>query len=53
MVPKACFLGSSIINEKLKNPKRAADLLRALIKKYPNHDIIPYAENYLRQLKLS
>jgi tetratricopeptide (TPR) repeat protein len=53
MVPKAYFLGSNIINEKLNNPQKASSIIKGLIKKYPDHEIIPYADRYLKQLKLS
>jgi tetratricopeptide (TPR) repeat protein len=53
LVPKAYFLASNILNEKLKNPRKAAGILKALIKKYPNHDIIPHAQKYLSQIKIS
>lgn len=53
LIPKAYFLGSNIINEKFKNPKKATAILKSLIKKYPTHEIVPYAERYLKQMKLS
>ena len=53
LVPKAYFLASNILNEKLKNPRKAAGILKALIKKYPNHDITPHAQKYLSQIKIS
>ena len=51
--PKAYFLASNIINEKLSNPGKAASVLKALIKKYPDHEITPYAQDYLRKMKIS
>jgi tetratricopeptide (TPR) repeat protein len=51
LVPKAYFLGASIIHEKLKDPKKAAGILKGLIKKFPNHEIIPYATRSLKQIK--
>ncbi len=53
LVPKAYFLVSNIFNEKLGDPGRAARVLKGVIKKYPNHDIIPHAERYLNQIKVS
>jgi tetratricopeptide (TPR) repeat protein len=53
LVPKAYFLVSNIFNEKLNDPGRAVRVLKGVIKKYPNHDIIPHAERYLSQIKVS
>lgn len=53
LVPKAYFLGSNIINEKFKNPRKASTILNGLIKKYPGNEIVPYAERYLKQMKSS
>ncbi len=50
IVPIAYFRAASIINEKLNNPARAKKILASLVKKFPNHDIIPQVENSLRQL---
>ncbi len=51
LVPKAYFLASSIFNEKLKNPRKAAKILKTVIRKYPNHDIIPHVQRYLSDIK--
>jgi tetratricopeptide (TPR) repeat protein len=51
LVPKAYFLVSNIFNEKLNNPGKAARILKGVIKKYPNHDIIPHVQRYLTQIK--
>jgi len=53
LVPKAYFLAASIINEKLNNPRKASGILEQLIKKYPNHEILPYLESYLRRMRTS
>ncbi len=53
LVPKAYFLISNIFNERLNDPGRAARVLNGVIKKYPNHDIIPHVERYLNQIKVS
>jgi tetratricopeptide (TPR) repeat protein len=53
LIPKAYFLAANIINERLKNPGKAAGILKALMKAYPNHEIIPYAQRYLRQITAS
>ena len=52
LVPKAYFLVSNIFNEKLNNPGKAARILKGVIKKYPNHDIIPHVQRYLTQIKV-
>ena len=53
LVPKAYFLASNIFNEKLKNPGKATKILKNLIKKYPNHDIIPHVQRYLSEIKVA
>jgi tetratricopeptide (TPR) repeat protein len=50
LIPKAYFLAANLINEKLKNPSKAAGILKSLIKAYPNHEITPHAQRYLRQM---
>ena len=51
MIPKAYFLAAGIINEKLKDPRKASGILRGIIKKYPGHEMIPHVERYLGQIK--
>ena len=53
LTPKAYFLAANVINEKLKNPRKAAGILKGLIKTYPNHEIIPYAQKYIRRINVS
>ena len=53
LVPKAYFLASNIFNEKLRNPGKAQKILKNLIKKYPNHDIIPHVQRYLSEIKVT
>jgi hypothetical protein len=53
LTPKAYFLAANIVNEKLKNPQKAAGILKGILKNYPKHEIIPYVEQYLRQLTVS
>ena len=52
-IPKAYFLASNIINEKLNNPRKAVTILNGLIKKYPEHEIIPHVKKYLGHIKIS
>ncbi len=51
LVPKAYFLASNILNDKLKNPGKAVKILKNLVRKYPDHDIIPHVQKYLSQIK--
>ncbi|MCG6981318.1 MAG: tetratricopeptide repeat protein [Deltaproteobacteria bacterium] len=53
LLPKAYFLAANIIHEKLKNPKKAVGILKTLLKTYPNHEIIPHVQKYLRQIGLA
>jgi tetratricopeptide (TPR) repeat protein len=52
LIPKVYFLASNIINDKLKNPRKAASILKGLIKKYPDHEITPHVEKYLSQINV-
>jgi tetratricopeptide (TPR) repeat protein len=51
MIPKAYFLAAGIINEKLNDPRKASGILQGIIKKYPGHEMIPYVERYLVQIR--
>lgn len=53
LIPKAYFLAANVINEKLKNPRKAIGILKGLIKTYPNHEIVPYVQNYIKQMSIS
>jgi tetratricopeptide (TPR) repeat protein len=48
MIPNAYFRAAEIFNEQLNQKAKAKTILNGLIKKYPDHDIIPFAKNYLR-----
>ena len=50
LTPKAYFRAAQIIHEQLQNPAKARQILSVLIKKYPQHDIIPFVERYLSQI---
>ena len=52
-LPKAYFLAAGIINERLKNPQKAAGLLKALLKTYPNHELVPHIQKYLKQIEVA
>lgn len=53
LIPKAYFLAANVVNEQLNNPQKAVGILKGLIKKYPDHEIIPYVQKYLGQIKIS
>jgi TolA-binding protein len=50
LVPKAYFLAANVFYEKMLNPDKASKTLDRLIKFFPDHEIIPYAQRYLRQI---
>ena len=50
LIPKVYFLAANIINEKLKNPRKATSILKGLLKTYPNHEIVPHVQRYLREV---
>lgn len=50
LVPKSYFRAAQILNEQLSNPEKAGRILSGLLKKYPDHDIIPFVERYLRDM---
>ncbi len=53
LIPKAYYLAAEIIDKRLGNKKKALSILNALIKKYPDHEIIPYVKSYVKRLTLS
>jgi tetratricopeptide (TPR) repeat protein len=50
LVPKAYFRAAQIFHNRLLNPSRSKKILNSLIKKYPNHEIIPQVKAYLGHL---
>jgi len=50
LVPKSYFRAAQIFNDRLMNPEKAKRILTGLMKKYPEHDIIPFVERYLEQM---
>ena len=50
LVPKAYFRIAQIFHDRLMNKDQAQKALGLLLKKFPNHDIIPQAENFLARL---
>lgn len=51
LVPKAYFQAAQVLHRGLKQTTKAQKILLALIKKYPHHDIVPYSQDVLRQMK--
>jgi hypothetical protein len=51
LVPKAQFLFGKNVYEKLHNFDRAEKALKALVQKYPDHDITAHARKYLELMK--
>lgn len=50
LVPKSYFRAAQIFNDRLLNPEQARKILSGVLKKYPQHDIIPFVERYLAQM---
>ncbi|MDJ0721033.1 MAG: tetratricopeptide repeat protein [Desulfobacterales bacterium] len=51
LVPKAYFQAAQVLHRGLQQTPKAQKIIQALIKKYPDHDIVPYAQDALRQMK--
>ncbi len=50
LVPEAYYLAANIIDREFGNTQRALKILKALMKKYPNHGIMPYVKRYVDRL---
>jgi tetratricopeptide (TPR) repeat protein len=50
LVPKTYFRVAQLFHDRLMNPDKARKMLGALIQRYPDHDIISIAENYLANI---
>ena len=50
LVPKSYFRAAQIFNDRLMNPQKAKNILKGLMKKFPDHDIIPFVERYLGEM---
>ncbi len=50
LVPKSYFRAAQIFNDRLLNPEKAKKILKGVMLKYPNHDIIPFVERYLGEM---
>ncbi len=51
LVPKAYFQAAQVLHNGLQLTPKAQKILLGLVKKYPDHDIVPYAQDVLRQMK--
>ena len=51
MMPIVCFRAAEIFNEGFGQKKKAGTLLNSIVKKYPDHDIIPFVRNYMKRLQ--
>jgi tetratricopeptide (TPR) repeat protein len=51
LVPKAYFQAAQVLHTGLQQTPKAQKILAGLIKKFPEHDIVPYARDFLRQIK--
>ena len=49
-MPKAYFQAAQALHNGLQQTAKAQKILAGLIKKFPNHDIVPYARDALRQM---
>ena len=52
LVPKALFKAAQLFQEKLSQPEKAKHVLGVLMKRFPEHEIIPLAKNYLKRSAL-
>ncbi len=50
LIPKAYFRAAQIFHDRLMNPSKAKQILTTILKKYPEHDIIPQVRNYLAHI---
>jgi tetratricopeptide (TPR) repeat protein len=50
LVPKAYFQAAQVLHAGLQQTPKAQKILAGLIKKFPDHDIVPFARDYLRQI---
>ncbi len=50
LTPRAYFRSAQIFNDRLMQPEKATRILKGLIKKFPNHEIIPQVQNYISSM---
>jgi hypothetical protein len=51
LVPKAYFRAAQIFNDHLLNPVKAGKILNGVLRKFPDHDIIPFVERYMGEIR--
>lgn len=51
LVPKAYFLAANVFYEKMLSTEKAVKTLKRLMRKFPDNEIIPYAEKFLRRIE--
>ncbi|MFW6324616.1 MAG: tetratricopeptide repeat protein [Desulfovibrionales bacterium] len=47
LVPRAYFEAARIYNDRMTDPEKAKRILSGVVKKYPDHDVIPTVRDYL------
>ena len=52
LVPKAYFRIAQIFHDRLMNKDQAKKALDLLLRRYPNHDIIPQAQSFLARIEV-
>ena len=50
LVPKSYFRAAQVFNDRLMDPEKARKILKGLMQKYPEHEMIPKIKNYLENL---
>ena len=50
LVPEAYYMAAGIIEKEFGNKQQALKILKGLMKKYPNHGIMPYVKRYVDSL---
>jgi len=51
VILKSYFRAAQIFNDRLMKPEKAKRILNGLIKKYPDHEMLPQIENYLASMQ--
>jgi tetratricopeptide (TPR) repeat protein len=52
LVPRAYFRIAQILHDRLMNKEQAKKALDLLLRRYPNHDIVPQAQNFLARIEV-
>ncbi|MBL0713678.1 MAG: tetratricopeptide repeat protein, partial [Desulfosarcina sp.] len=51
LVPKAYFQAARVLHSGLQQTPQAQKIIQGLIRKFPDHDIVPFARDFMKQLK--